>query len=865
MAAFAGMLTALGAREPNADAGFQQYTAEIADAFAEEVDAIWGANAYTNLDVACIRKASEIAWATRSPLPAADATTPGAYMRIATQVVTLSQFGTQRVASHGIDPGVSHPVTSTEVQTVINVKDPKYGAKGDGVADDTAAIQAAINDATISSALVIGPTSLLFPDGIYLISQTLTVDANGPNAAKFNYIIIRGESGGHGFFPAATLRWIGAPQGKMLEISNAKAIRGWNLNLDGNGLASICLWLRAYTTGTKWWNIGTLNTIAIPPWQPGAPYSPGVSVVTPLVPRSAMQDGGHVWTCLIGGISGNTVPNFTLGAGDHVVDNTVTWVESGPSPTCTAVGDLTGPFVGAQVDTSTWRDCTFQGRGFEVHASGTSPPNLTISISDQTKVIPAHQIGIIIKTSGGVGVGTFQWILNGIPQTTQAISSTFVLGNTGYTANFPPGVYHNDTLYVGCQTTAAGWRALSGANVKVFMLDSCQFQECGVGMDAHYGSGAYLLNQCTFGANFCDLGVAGAQVTCNGLHSEGSGFLLYGNLGTTTGAACALNGCVWFGNTPLLGGFTNYGAGDAFIAFGGTLAFNDGCVWSDTSCSFPLILEDGAGLTLPVEAGAIRSRGTVFFVKQAYIDGGGELFFPAFDGSTNAMLPGSRQYYQGYGGGGAQIRVSSDGDYFLADTGSVNIPIYRYDGQDLRLGRQMLTSQPEEISPGVTVVSYGTAKGACSKYTIKASQLALGATNTATLTLTKGWGKSKVTAVYMDVPGAFGGGALATLTAEVGKTVPVIGGVTTSNAYLLASSIMTATKYGLNAGDVGAALTNPVQGGDMIWGVTDGVPSDTKRWALQVTLRSTGDTLNHIATGTLDIYVEFDVLPGFNA
>lgn len=53
---------------------------------------------------------------------------------------------------------------------VLNVKD--YGAKGDGTTDDTAAIQAALNTAAVSGAVV------LFPAGTYITSGSLLVAAN---------------------------------------------------------------------------------------------------------------------------------------------------------------------------------------------------------------------------------------------------------------------------------------------------------------------------------------------------------------------------------------------------------------------------------------------------------------------------------------------------------------------------------------------------------------------------------------------------------------------------------------------------------------------------------------------------------------
>lgn len=67
---------------------------------------------------------------------------------------------------------VTYPANSG----VMNVKDPKFGAKGDGKTDDTAAIQKAISEGLFKHGVV------YLPDGVYLVTDTLKW-CNGDNTS----------------------------------------------------------------------------------------------------------------------------------------------------------------------------------------------------------------------------------------------------------------------------------------------------------------------------------------------------------------------------------------------------------------------------------------------------------------------------------------------------------------------------------------------------------------------------------------------------------------------------------------------------------------------------------------------------------
>jgi len=96
---------------------------------------------------------------------------------------------------------------------VINVKDPRFGAYGDSVHDDTAAIQAAIRyfDSERPNTRYKSPQFIYFPPGVYKVSKTLD-NNNGTGryncsvqfwGAGTNDVIIKLEDNCSGFTNAA--------------------------------------------------------------------------------------------------------------------------------------------------------------------------------------------------------------------------------------------------------------------------------------------------------------------------------------------------------------------------------------------------------------------------------------------------------------------------------------------------------------------------------------------------------------------------------------------------------------------------------------------------------------------------------------
>ena len=79
-------------------------------------------------------------------------------------------------------------VTFPEHRNIVNVTKPPYNAKGDGVTDDTAALQLAINENTGHHRM------LYFPSGTYLVSATLTWPKKWEEHDNWGFTWLQGES-----------------------------------------------------------------------------------------------------------------------------------------------------------------------------------------------------------------------------------------------------------------------------------------------------------------------------------------------------------------------------------------------------------------------------------------------------------------------------------------------------------------------------------------------------------------------------------------------------------------------------------------------------------------------------------------------
>lgn len=104
-----------------------------------------------------------------------------------------------------------------------------YGAKGDGVANDTLALLAAIADAGVTKGRV------FLPAGIYNVDTTVAL-GNGSNgvASTINGVEVYGEG-----IWSTTIRWIGAVGGTVAAINGqCNGNMFAHLTIDGNGTAA---------------------------------------------------------------------------------------------------------------------------------------------------------------------------------------------------------------------------------------------------------------------------------------------------------------------------------------------------------------------------------------------------------------------------------------------------------------------------------------------------------------------------------------------------------------------------------------------------------------------------------------------------
>lgn len=173
-------------------------------------------------------------------------------------MITLTGGSTDNAAGVAYDPSGSGAVATTvqdKLRESVSVKD--FGAVGDGVADDTAAIQAAVDSLEAN-----GGGVLSFPRGTYLISSTITVNASN--------IMLLGEGGDQshdvgtqGATAASKITWGGGASPVVQFVSPSGAS---NQKQNGGGMEGFfiqCYAVATFALQIVSWNRGIFRDLCI--------------------------------------------------------------------------------------------------------------------------------------------------------------------------------------------------------------------------------------------------------------------------------------------------------------------------------------------------------------------------------------------------------------------------------------------------------------------------------------------------------------------------------------------------------------------------------------------------------------------------
>ena len=298
-------------------------------------------------------------------------------------LILLGAFITSTAfASSAVDIPV---MTWTPRSDWLNVKDAPYGAKGDGVTDDTAAIQAAV---TAAGAVRSATPTVYFPPGTYKILATL--DWEGANKWR------RGIAGAAliGCGRNTVIKWAGAKGAAMFWTRGATASRYIGLAWDGNNLAS-CAYEASSPMVYEWSirheNESFRNFTAPGTYVSGETEPPAAIIAGLSIENNSPDAEIMIWNCLFANCSNGIIiaqkdyNNYLWEIKGCEFDNCGTGINDGPGMftalDCHFQGSTVADIASAPSQKPRIRRCTSTGSRM-FYFTGPSKKNGTQLIQD---------------------------------------------------------------------------------------------------------------------------------------------------------------------------------------------------------------------------------------------------------------------------------------------------------------------------------------------------------------------------------------------------------------------------------------------------------------------------------------------------
>lgn len=163
---------------------------------------------------------------------------------------------TQQLVPNIFDPLTSGTMAQLDANfayvsgKMVSVKDAAFGAKGDGVTDDTAAIQLAINTLGALST----PSTLFFPAGIYQVSSALNVSSSVSLRGETEYnTFIRTGSGTAPIINVTTKGYLEITQ--LALTASVTRTAGYYIDINDSAVINVYIGhvqLSGYFGGVRW-------------------------------------------------------------------------------------------------------------------------------------------------------------------------------------------------------------------------------------------------------------------------------------------------------------------------------------------------------------------------------------------------------------------------------------------------------------------------------------------------------------------------------------------------------------------------------------------------------------------------------------